>query len=69
MEETMLRLNAFSNNHHPSRVKMLAKYIRRGISVILNHEGDPWVALMLLFDTIVQNKFKEKFYASFLKLP
>jgi hypothetical protein len=36
MEETMLRLNAFSNNHHPSRVKMLAKYIRRGISVTDN---------------------------------
>ncbi|MBN1305531.1 MAG: hypothetical protein JXA13_13920 [Anaerolineales bacterium] len=28
----MLKLNEFSHNHHPSRVKMLAKYIRRGIS-------------------------------------
>jgi hypothetical protein len=34
MEEMMLRLNAFSNNHHPTWVKMLAKYIRHGISVI-----------------------------------
>jgi hypothetical protein len=33
MEEMMLKLNEFSHNHHPSRVKMLAKYIRRGISV------------------------------------
>jgi len=30
----MLKLNEFSHNHHPPRVKMLAKYIRRGISVI-----------------------------------
>ena len=29
----MLKLNEFSHNHHPPRVKMLAKYIRRGISV------------------------------------
>ena len=29
----MLNLNAFSHNHHPPRVKMLPKYIRRGISV------------------------------------
>jgi len=28
----MLKLNEFSHNHHLSRVKMLAKYIRRGIS-------------------------------------
>jgi hypothetical protein len=34
MEEMMLNLNEFSHNHHPPRVKMLAKYIRRGISVI-----------------------------------
>jgi hypothetical protein len=32
MEEMMLKLNEFSHNHHPPRVKMLAKYIRRGIS-------------------------------------
>jgi hypothetical protein len=32
MEEIMLKLNEFSHNHHPSRVKMLAKIIRRGIS-------------------------------------
>lgn len=37
MEEIMLKLNEFSHNHHPSRVKMLAKYIRRGISVYKNH--------------------------------
>ena len=30
----MLNLNEFSHNHHPPRVKMLAKYIRRGISVL-----------------------------------
>lgn len=30
----MLKLNEFSHNHHLSRVKMLEKYIRRGISVI-----------------------------------
>ena len=29
----MLKLNEFSHDHHPPRVKMLAKYIRRGISV------------------------------------
>jgi len=27
----MLNLNEFSHNHHPGRVEMLAKYIRRGI--------------------------------------
>jgi hypothetical protein len=35
MEEIMIKLNEFSHNHHPSRVKILAKYIRRGISVII----------------------------------
>jgi hypothetical protein len=33
MEEMMLKINEFSHNHHLSRVKMLTKYIRRGISV------------------------------------
>jgi hypothetical protein len=32
----MLRLREFSQNHHLPRVKMVAKYIRRGISVFLN---------------------------------
>jgi hypothetical protein len=36
MEEMMLTINEFSHNHHLSRVKMLAKYIRRGISVSVN---------------------------------
>ena len=27
----MLKFREFSHNHHPSGVKMLAKYIRRGI--------------------------------------
>jgi hypothetical protein len=35
----MLKLNEFSHNHHPTRVKMLAKYIGRGISVPLIY---PW---------------------------
>lgn len=30
----MLNLNEFSHNHHPSRVNLLAKYIRRGFSVL-----------------------------------
>lgn len=30
----MLKLNEFSHNHHPPRMKMLAKYIIRGISVV-----------------------------------
>ncbi len=34
MEEFLLNLNEFSHNHYPPRVKMLEKYIRRGISVI-----------------------------------
>jgi len=34
MEEIMLKLSEFSHNHHPSGVKMLAKFIRYGISVI-----------------------------------
>ena len=29
----MLNLNEFSHNHHPSRVNLLAKYIRRGFPV------------------------------------
>ena len=31
----MLKLNEFSHTHHLSRVKMLAKYIRRGIRALL----------------------------------
>jgi len=31
----MLNLSMFSHNHHPSRVKMVAKFIRRGIRVIV----------------------------------
>jgi hypothetical protein len=31
MEEKMLILSEFSHNYHPSVVKMLAKFIRRGI--------------------------------------
>jgi hypothetical protein len=40
MEENMQNLSEFSHNHHPSGVKMLAKYIRREISV-LHSEGSP----------------------------
>jgi len=29
----VLKLREFSHNHHPSGVKMLAKFIRRGFSV------------------------------------
>jgi len=32
----MLNLSAFNHNHHASRVKMVAKFIRRGIRVILH---------------------------------
>ena len=32
----MLNLSAFNHNHHPSRVKMVAKFIRRGIRVLIN---------------------------------
>lgn len=32
----MLNLNEFSHNHHPSRVNLLAKYIRRGIWVLFS---------------------------------
>jgi len=35
MEVIMLNLSVFSHNHHPSGVNLLAKYIRRGIWVIL----------------------------------
>jgi len=35
MEELMLKLNEFSHNHYPGRVKMLAKNIKRGISVLI----------------------------------
>jgi hypothetical protein len=34
MEESTQKVYEFSHNHHLGRVKMLAKYIRRGISVI-----------------------------------
>ena len=33
MEKMMLKLHMLSHNHHSGRVKMLVKYIRRGISV------------------------------------
>ena len=42
MEETMLNLSGFSHKHHPSGVKMLAKYIKRGISVIWCFTK-PWI--------------------------
>ncbi len=32
----MLNLSAFNHNHHASRVKMVAKFIRRGIRVLGN---------------------------------
>ena len=35
MEVIMLNLSVFSHNHHPSGVNLLAKYIRRGIRVII----------------------------------
>ena len=35
----MRNLSTFNYNHHPSRVKMVAKFIRRGIRVILNGMG------------------------------
>jgi hypothetical protein len=31
----MLNLSEFGHNHHPSRVKLLAKNIKRGFSVYL----------------------------------
>jgi len=34
MEEMMLKLNEFSHKHHLFRVRILEKYIRRGISVM-----------------------------------
>ncbi len=34
MEEMMLKLNEFHHNHHPSGVKMLVNFIRRGFSVL-----------------------------------
>ena len=34
MEGIMLKLIEFRHNHHPSGVEMLAKYIKRGISVL-----------------------------------
>jgi hypothetical protein len=37
MEELTLKVDEFNHNHHPGRVKMLAQYIRRGISLILCH--------------------------------
>ena len=30
----MLKLSEFRQNHHPSEVRILAKFIRRGFSVI-----------------------------------
>jgi len=35
MEEAMLDMSEFTHNHHPSGVKMLAKYIRGAISVLI----------------------------------
>jgi hypothetical protein len=37
----MLKLREFSHNHHPSRVKILAENIRRGISVIYSYDNNP----------------------------
>jgi len=38
MEAIMLNLSVFSHNHHPSGVNLLAKYIRRGIQVIIDKQ-------------------------------
>ena len=50
----MLKLNEFSHNHHPSGVKMLAKFIRRGFSVV--------VSLLLNDNTFIQLLIKDFFY-------
>ena len=36
----MLNLSAFNHNHHASRVKMVAKFIRRGLRVIVKLTGN-----------------------------
>ena len=43
----MLKLNEFSHNHHPPRVKMLAKFIRRGIRVEDSKESSQEIVIAL----------------------
>lgn len=38
----MLKLSEFRHNHHPSGVKMLANFTRRGIPVILSYTRIFW---------------------------
>ena len=40
MEEIMLKLSEIHHNYHPSGVKMLVKFFRRGIRVIIFFESD-----------------------------
>jgi len=51
MEEMMLKLNVFSHNHHPYRVKLLAKYI--GVEF-------RYIIIFVLSKLIYPNFFKEK---------
>jgi hypothetical protein len=40
MEETMLKLSEFSHNHHPSWVKIMPKFISRGIRVFFLNSAE-----------------------------
>jgi hypothetical protein len=44
----MLKLSGTRHNHHSSGVKMLAKFIQRGIWVLLYQRGEHHEALSLL---------------------
>ncbi len=39
----MLKLNEFRHNHHPSGMIMLAKFIRRGFSVVQHIRSKPYI--------------------------
>ena len=66
----MLNLSEFSHNHHPSRVKLLAKNIRRGFPVMIWFKSPPGEDIAShqrrVFDYLISNypkaaEFMEKY--------
>jgi hypothetical protein len=56
MEEMMLKLDEFSHNHHPSRVKMLANFFLNGIWVAGFRSGSLNEVLPLAKPDIIPEK-------------
>ncbi len=63
----MLKLNEFRHNHHPSGVKMLAKFIRRGFSVIVSLTSHKRLCNIIIF--IMLKIFKKQLRGDNTSIP